>query len=138
MIECGRVKQFTLPLIGSEKLSNSENLPREFFNITILVFFLFITASCKSADQRYLTGNTSGSDMKEEICLVAEVRWISLEGGFYGLVTDDGRKFTPLNLPETFRKEGLKIRVKGRVKNVVSIYMWGIPFEIYEIDVYSP
>jgi hypothetical protein len=99
---------------------------------------LFITASCKSADERYLTGNTSSSDMKEEICFVAEVRWLSLEGGFYGLVTDDGRKFIPLNLPETFRKEGLKIRVKGRVKNVVSIYMWGIPFEIYEIDVYSP
>jgi len=99
---------------------------------------LFITASCKSADERYLTGNTPRSDVKEEICFVAEVRWISLEGGFYGLVSNDGRKFMPLNLSETFRKEGLKIRVKGRVKNVVSIYMWGIPFEIYEIDVYSP
>lgn len=114
-------------------------MQREFFNITILVsFFLIITVSCKSTGERHLTDNTSSSDIKEEICFVAEVRWIPLEGGFYGLVTDDGRKFIPLNLPETFKKEGLKIRVKGRVENVVTIHMWGTPFEIYEIDVYSP
>ncbi|VAX34664.1 hypothetical protein MNBD_NITROSPIRAE03-1102, partial [hydrothermal vent metagenome] len=36
---------------------------------------------------------------------LAEVKWIPLEGGFYGLVAKDGRRFLPLNLPPEFRHD---------------------------------
>ena len=74
---------------------------------------------------------------QDEISFVGEVKWISLEGGFFGLVAEDGRKFFPLNLPEEFKKEGLKIRVKGNIgKGIATVQMWGIPFEIREIEIH--
>ncbi|MDI6800664.1 MAG: hypothetical protein QMD01_01210 [Thermodesulfovibrionales bacterium] len=102
-----------------------------------LSFFLTVTAaSCKSL---YGSNTPSNSDSKkEEISFVAEVKWIPFEGGFYGLLTKAGEKFLPLNLPDKFKKDGLKIKVRGKTKEVFTIYMWGTSFEIYEIDVYSP
>ena len=62
------------------------------------------------------------------------VRYISLEGGFYGIVTDTGEKYLPLNLPEEYRVDGLRVEFKARIRrDVVTIYMWGIPIEIIEI-----
>ena len=67
---------------------------------------------------------------------MAEVKWISLEGGFYGIVAEDGRDFLPLRLPDDFRKDGLKIRVRGLMKEGgATIYMWGIPLEIIKIEI---
>ncbi len=74
----------------------------------------------------------------EQTGFVAEVRWVPLEGGFFGLVTEDGRKFLPLNLPADFRSDGLKVKVEGRTKDVITIYMWGRPFEISNIELYGP
>lgn len=68
---------------------------------------------------------------------MAEVRWIPLEGGFYGLLTQDGRRFVPANLPDGFRKDGLRVTVRGRIKEVATIYMWGKPLEILTIEVYN-
>lgn len=74
---------------------------------------------------------------EDEISFVGEVRWISVEGGFFGLVAEDGKKFFPLNLPEEFKKEGLKIKVKGNIKKgIATVQMWGAPFEIHEIEVH--
>ncbi|NIQ93922.1 MAG: hypothetical protein GWN87_06700, partial [Desulfuromonadales bacterium] len=50
---------------------------------------------------------------KEAVCFIAEVRWVALEGGFFGLIADGGEKFLPLNLPEDFKKKGLKVRIRG-------------------------
>ncbi|MEC4686220.1 MAG: hypothetical protein VST71_10870 [Nitrospirota bacterium] len=66
---------------------------------------------------------------------LAEVRWIPLEGGFYGLVAKDGRRFLPVNLPPEFRQDGLDVWVRGKPADVATIQMWGTPFEIYEIKV---
>lgn len=108
------------------------------FLIALPVIFLFfsVVASCESVHQRDRLSNSNNKEAA--ISFAAKVRWIPLEGGFYGLTANDGRRFLPLNLPDTFRKEGLKVRVKGEIKNVVTIYMWGTPFEIYEIEDYRP
>jgi hypothetical protein len=65
--------------------------------------------------------------------LIAEVRWIELEGGFYGLVSSEGERYLPLELPEAFRRDGLKVEVRGRVEKVVSFRMWGTALRILEI-----
>ena len=93
------------------------------------VLTLLLTAACIAT---YGSGSAQG-----DISFVGEVRWISLEGGFFGLVAEDGRKFFPLNLPQEFKKEGLKIRVKGNIKKgIATVQMWGAPFEIREIDIH--
>jgi hypothetical protein len=57
-----------------------------------------------------------------------------LEGGFFAIDGDDGRTYDPINLPETFKKEGLKVKVIARLrKDVGSIHMIGDIIEIVDI-----
>lgn len=40
------------------------------------------------------------------------VKYLSLEGGFYGIITGDNQHFDPLNLPKEFQKDGMQIYFK--------------------------
>jgi len=63
------------------------------------------------------------------------VVWLQLEGGFYGLLTDDGRRYEPLNLPESMRRHNLRVRVRGIPRTqMVSSRMWGEIIEIVDIS----
>ena len=107
--------------------------------ITILFVCFFLSAYASSTiacERQILTATHSHHNPTEVLDFIAELRWISLEGGFYDLVSEDGRKFLPLNLPDDFRKDGLKTRVRGIIKrDIATIYMWGTPLEIIEIEV---
>jgi len=62
------------------------------------------------------------------------IKYIPLEGGFYGIVTEQGKRYMPLNLSAEFKKDGLKVKFKARIKkDVSSSQMWGEPVEILEI-----
>ena len=62
------------------------------------------------------------------------VRYIPLEGGFYGIIADGGKKYLPLNLPEKYRHDGLRVCFRANLrKDVATISMWGEPIEILEI-----
>lgn len=62
------------------------------------------------------------------------IRHISLEGGFYGIVTDKGLKLLPLNLAKQYRQDGAIIEFSGEyAKNLMTIQQWGKPFSIKEI-----
>ena len=61
------------------------------------------------------------------------VRHIDLEGSFYGIVTDDGKKLDPVNLPQEFQKDGLRIWARVEpLPDRVSIHMWGTLVRIVE------
>ncbi len=63
------------------------------------------------------------------------VRYIDVEGGFYGIVTDDGKKLDPVNLPREFRKDGVRIRARVEpLQDRISIRMWGTPVRIIEFQ----
>ena len=63
------------------------------------------------------------------------VSYVDLEGGFYGIVTDQGARHNPLNLPVKFRVDSLSVSYKYKtLQNVASIQMWGTPIEILEIQ----
>ena len=67
------------------------------------------------------------------------VRHIALEGGFYGIVTDTGANYLPINLGNEFRQDGLRVRFeKVQRSDVVTIYMWGVPVELTKIETLSP
>lgn len=62
------------------------------------------------------------------------VKYLSLEGGFFGIVGDDGKHYNPVNLDEEFRVDGLRVQFKARIsENQVSGQMWGTIVEIIEI-----
>ncbi len=63
------------------------------------------------------------------------VVFVELEGGFYGIVADDGARYEPLNLPAEFQQDGLRVRFRARVlKDVASVHMWGRPVELLQIE----
>ncbi len=66
------------------------------------------------------------------------VQFLNLEGGFYGIITDSGNKILPLNLAKEFAQNGAVVRIKGKVKNVLTIQQWGTPFTITEIELITP
>ncbi len=60
---------------------------------------------------------------------------IDLEGGFYGLIADDGQKYFPKNLAQEFKINGLHVRFQVKIlSGVATIYMWGTPVEVISIE----
>jgi len=63
------------------------------------------------------------------------VTFKDLEGGFYAIESFDGKKYDPINLPESFRKDGLKVRVTARPqRDVMSFRMYGEIIEVIRIE----
>ena len=57
-----------------------------------------------------------------------------IEGGFFGIVADDGAKYDPGTLPEAFRKDGLKVKFTAHKTNAMTTRMWGTTVEIEKIE----
>ena len=56
-----------------------------------------------------------------------------LEGGFWGIRGDDGRKYRPTEWPEAWRQEGLRVSVDCERWPGPSIFMWGMAVEVSAI-----
>jgi hypothetical protein len=62
------------------------------------------------------------------------IKFVDLEGGFYGIVGDNGQKFDPVNLRKEFKKEGLKVKFVYTLKKSTSnVHQWGRIIEILSI-----
>lgn len=71
---------------------------------------------------------------KDTMTIVGKVVYKDLEGGFFAIDADDGKKYNPLGLPQDYRKDGLRVKVKARIKpNAMSIHMYGAIIEIVDI-----
>lgn len=71
------------------------------------------------------------SDMME---LQGTVVHKDLEGGFFAIDGDDGRTYDPINLPEAFKRNGMRVKATVRVRDDVgSIHMIGDVIEIVDI-----
>lgn len=63
------------------------------------------------------------------------VVYMDLEGGFWGLVADDGSHYLPGNLPASCRVDGLRVKFYGREGvPLPNIRMWGTPLRILSIS----
>jgi hypothetical protein len=79
------------------------------------------------------------SDSDERISAEGTVRYQSIEGGFWGIVADDGSHFDPVNLAPEFQKEDLRVSFRAKLaKEQVSFHMWGTRIEITSIRPIEP
>ncbi|MHC4956034.1 MAG: hypothetical protein ACYTGZ_19485 [Planctomycetota bacterium] len=70
-----------------------------------------------------------------DILFEGTVNWVDLEGGFWGILGDDGKKYDPVNLPGEFAVDGLRVVVAARVlEDGVHFHMWGELIVIENID----
>lgn len=78
----------------------------------------------------YLAANPKDKQM-----ITGTVRYLDFEGGFYGLVADSGEKYDPINLPEEYKKDGLRVKFQvTEKKGMVGFRMWGKIVEIVKIE----
>jgi len=112
--------------------------------IFFCVILLFVTA-CTSlhAEQALILKKEPKTRQPQEQVIIkintswqqVTVKYLNLEGGFYGLVSAKGAKFLPINLPEKYKVDGTILRIKGQpINNMMTIQQWGKPFEIIETE----
>lgn len=74
-------------------------------------------------------------DTRRTVAANATVTYVDLEGGFYGLVTDDGRRYLPADLPAEYRTDGLRVEFSAdAVEGGVGIQQWGTPVKLRSIE----
>lgn len=111
----------------------------------------FETYSAKPGN--YTLRVENGADVKEVGILVEEVsrspihshikelgtiRYVSIEGGFYGFYPDSGGHYDPNNLPENFQVDGMRVMIEAIThEDQITYHMWGTPIEITRIEDYS-
>ena len=102
-----------------------------FLNIVVIVILILVSALTIYISFWYFGSGEMGEGIFE---MYGTVKYIGLEGGFYGIIGDDGGRYQPLNLPEEYRVDGLRIWFKAKIReDVATIYMWGTPIEILEV-----
>ena len=70
--------------------------------------------------------------------MTATVKYIDLEGGFYGLMTEDGQKLLPMNLPKEYLKEGTVIQFQAiTADGMASTQQWGTMVELKSVKLIS-
>ena len=66
--------------------------------------------------------------------MAASVRYVDLEGGFWGLEATTGELYELQHeMPEEFQKDGMKVEVKLELTQEASFRMWGQTALIIEI-----
>ncbi len=118
--------------------------------MVFLVSVCFISA-CISTDNRFETErqdllltptytpvpeNISPADnSSSEITGTGTVLYQDLEGGFYGIIADDGRQYLPVSLPEELKENGTLVTFVFRPEqDTASIFMWGEHVQIVSIS----
>lgn len=69
-------------------------------------------------------GATQLTPLTPNFC--GKIIYIPLEGGFYGLESNKGNKYLPVNLPDNLKQHGLSIQAKlVKVEGMMGLHMWG-------------
>ena len=93
------------------------------------------TEKINETNKEEIIAKTPISQQNNKQMTTGTILHIPIEGGFYGLIADDGTKFDPTNLPEEYKQNGLRVKfIINPKKGVASIHMWGRIVEIVKIE----
>jgi len=99
-------------------------------SIQIIVILILLVAA--GAPAARAGDKEKGADILSGTGIISH---INLEGGFYGLIADDGQKYLPKDLAREFKIDGLRVRYQVMIlTGVVTMYMWGTPVEVLSIE----
>lgn len=94
------------------------------FLIMLLLFIIIISfelPGCTLRDEDIVEGKGT-------------IIYLTFEGGFYGIVADNGEHYDPINLPSEFEEDSLKVKFKGKKRDdLMSTHMWGQLIELIYI-----
>ena len=105
---------------------------------TFLLSVLILAPGCKSTQEQSSTDATVEAPVTRSqpvTMMTGTVRYIDLEGGFYGIEADDGARYYPLNLSGVYKEDGLQVRFSiNQRSDIMTTVMWGQVCEIVEIE----
>jgi hypothetical protein len=101
---------------------------------------LFALAACTNTVGSLPAPEIPGEDdeelppPEEIVSGLGTVRYVELEGGFYGIVADDSTRYQPQNLGSDYREDGMRVRFRAVAQDsAATMQMWGQPVEILDI-----
>ncbi len=97
-------------------------------NAWLCVALLGLSASCAQYP------SAAGSSVPDQVRFDGRVVRVELEGGFWGLIADDGSRYDPRSLPARFQEHGMRVRVAVQPLDLASVHMWGTPVRIVTIE----
>lgn len=63
--------------------------------------------------------------------ITGKVTYQNLGMGFWGIISNSGKEYRPVNMPEQLKEEGARVKVSAvAVQEDVSLFMWGEPVRI--------
>jgi hypothetical protein len=81
------------------------------------------------------TQSSDFTDMPNVVSGTGVITYLGFEGGFFGIVSDDGEHYDPVNLPPEFGISGLKVSFKVQImEDWMSYHMWGKIVKILLIE----
>lgn len=90
-----------------------------------LVFLMGLFSSC----------TVNEVDNRIHYVTLGTVLYLDLEGGFYGIIDENNVQLDPVNLPDTFKVDGLSIRLEFVIlDDQTSFHQWGTMIEIVSIE----
>lgn len=100
------------------------SLRREYSALCVVaVFSLLITGS-----------GDAGSPGEPDIRGTGRIVYLDFEGGFFGIIAEDGSRYDPVNLPDEFKVDGLRVSFEAiKTRSQVGFHMWGTLIEIISI-----
>ncbi len=102
------------------------HLPR----MAVFVIAVAVTA-CSSPVRPGPTGVIRNGDI---VSGTGTIRFYSLEGGFFAIRGDDQVTYDPLNLQDDFKRDGLRVRFRARIRSDMGgVHMVGPIVELLEI-----
>jgi hypothetical protein len=114
------------------------NTIKSFLLITLLSSLIGCQQQANSQAEEPKTESKELTEKKQELKAMTfqgTIRHMKLEGGFYGIVTVDGKKLLPQNLADEHRVDGTVVEFSGEFIDVMTIQQWGKPFTISNIKV---
>jgi hypothetical protein len=96
----------------------------------LLILLLLLAApACKT-----ISNPEAGGSVQTTMPFRGTIVYLDLEGGFYGIESEDGERYFPINLPVIYREDGLRVAFDMRIRtDVMTTVMWGTTVEIIEM-----
>jgi hypothetical protein len=106
--------------------------------VLIVVLLALLGVGCSGSVPDDTSADSAPSSEGSPVTIQGTVTYVELEGGFYGILGEDGHDYFPLELDDRFRKDGLRVRFEARKEPALTIQQWGTPVRIVSISAIVP
>ena len=105
------------PLMSTRMACPPDSLDAPFMRDLQRVTSFFVADGTLYLELPYNSGKMQFRSPTDTVDLQRTVVKKDLEGGFFAIESDDGRVYDPINLPDRFKKHGLRVNVTAKLRD---------------------